>query len=110
MHHRGRMTTAFSPVPPVIANEGPIEQACRGLVLFAARVLPEDTAKTNEVRLSLYSEDRQSAVVEIVCDGVELDSTQLRSLFEPFALSDEARTAGSWPLTLTSSLALPLLG
>ena len=94
MHHRGRLTTAYSPVPPVIANESRVEQVCLGLVLFAARVLPEDTAKTNEVRLSLYSGDRQNAVVEIVCDGVELDSTQLRNLFEPFASSDEARTAG----------------
>ena len=109
MHHRGRLTTTFSPVPPVIANESRIEQVCLGLVLFAARVLPEDTAKTNEVHLSLYSEDRQNAVVEIVCDGVELDSAQLRSLFEPFASSDEARTAG-FGLSVCSSIVEQLGG
>ena len=103
MHHRGRLITAIEPVPPVVANESRIEQVCLGLVLFAARVLPEDSAKTNKVRLSLYSEERQNVIIEIICDGVELDATQLRSLFEPFASSDEARTAG-FGLSVCSSI------
>ena len=93
MNHRGRLTTSISPVPPVIANESRIEQLCLGLVLFAARILPEDTVKTNEVRLSLDSQDQQCAI-KIVCEGVEFDASQLRSLFEPFASSDESRTSG----------------
>src|SRR5664279_930585 len=63
-------------------------------VLDYSSLQPEDSAKTNEVRLSLYSEERQNAIIEIVCEGVEFDTAQLRSLFEPFASSDEARTAG----------------
>ena len=103
MHHRGRLTTSFERVPPIVANESRIEQVCLGLVLFAARILPEDSAKTNEVRLALFSIDRQTVVIEIVCDGVELDAVQLRSLFEPFASSDEARTAG-FGLSVCSSI------
>ncbi len=103
MHHRGRLTIAFERVPPVVANESRIEQVCLGLVLFAIRILPEDSAKTNEVRLSLYSEEQQNVIIEIVCEGVELDATQLRSLFEPFASSDEARTAG-FGLSVCSSI------
>ena len=38
-----------------------------------------------------------------MCDGVELDAVQLRSLFEPFASSDEARTAG-FGLSVCSSI------
>jgi len=94
MHHRGRLITEFSAVQPVLANESRVEQVCLGLVLFAARMLPEDTAKTNQVRLSLYSNELQHAVIEIVCEGVHLDESQLGVLFEPFAPSDEARTAG----------------
>ena len=103
MHHRGRLTTVFEQVPPVIANESRIEQVCLGLFLFAARILPEASANTNGVRLSLYSEDRQNAIIEIVCEGVEFDTAQLRSLFEPFASSDEARTAG-FGLSVCSSI------
>jgi PAS domain S-box-containing protein len=103
MHHRGRLTTSFEQVPPIVANESRIEQVCLGLVLFAARILPEDSAKTNEVRLALYSSDRQTVVIEIVCEGVQLDAGQLRSLFEPFASSDEARTAG-FGLSVCSSI------
>ncbi len=103
MHHRGRLTTSFEQVPPIVANESRIEQACLGLVLFAARILPEDSAKTNEVRLTLFSSDRQNVVIEIVCEGVQLDAVQLRSLFEPFASSDEARTAG-FGLSVCSSI------
>jgi two-component system cell cycle sensor histidine kinase/response regulator CckA len=103
MHHRGRLTTSFEQVPPIVANESRIEQVCLGLVLFAARILPEDTAKTNEVRLALFSTDQQTVAIEIVCEGVELDAVQLRSLFEPFASSDEARTAG-FGLSVCSSI------
>jgi PAS domain S-box-containing protein len=93
MQHRGRFTTAFEQVPPVVANESRIEQVCLGLVLFAARILPEDSAKTCEVSLALYSDERENAIIEIVCEGVELHASQLRDLFEPFALNEEARTA-----------------
>lgn len=108
MHHRGRLNICLSSVPPVVANESRVEQVFLGLVLFAARMLPEDTAKTNEVRLALYSND-QHAVVEIVCEGAHLDSNQLSSLFEPFAPSDEARTAG-FGLSVCSSIVEQLGG
>ena len=94
LHHRGRLITEFSVVPTLIANESRIEQVCLGVVLFAARMLPEDTAKTNRIRLSVYPDDRQYAIVQLVCEGVNLDEHQLSTLFEPFAPSDEARTAG----------------
>jgi len=95
MHHRGRLNMQLTSVPPVIGNESRIEQVFLGLTLFAARMLPEDTARTNEVRLSLYCIDRDHAVVEIVCEGAHLGTNQIGSLFDPFAPNDEARTAGS---------------
>lgn len=94
IRHRGRLTTAIGRVPPVVANEARIEQVCLGLVLFVARILLEDSAKTNEVRLSLYTDDHENAIVEIVCDGVELDASQLRSLSEPFPSGPETPPTG----------------
>ncbi|HEY5956120.1 MAG TPA: PAS domain S-box protein [Polyangiaceae bacterium] len=94
VHHRGRLTTRFEDVPPVLANEAKIEQICLGLLLFAAQMLPDDAAKRHEVRLSLESDERKFAVLEIVCEGCDVGAINVDRLFDPFNSNDDGRALG----------------
>lgn len=94
VHHRGRLTTRFEVVPPVLANESKIEQICLGLLLFAAQMLPDDADKRREVRLSLAADERKFAVLEVICEGCLVTDNDLEALLQPFATSDEGRTFG----------------
>jgi PAS domain S-box-containing protein len=109
VHHRGRLTTRFEDVPPVLANESKVEQICLSLLLFAAQMLPDDAAKRHEVRLSLAADDRKFAVLEIVCEGCDVSEIDIEKLFDPFAASDEGRMLG-FGLSVCSGLVEQLGG
>lgn len=94
VHHRGRLTTRFENVPPVLANESKIEQICLGLLLFAAQMLPDDTNHRHEVRLSLAADERKFAVLEVICEGCTVTDTDLETLFHPFSTNDDGRLLG----------------
>jgi PAS domain S-box-containing protein len=94
VHHRGRLTTRFEDVPPVLANEAKIEQICLGLLLFAAQMLPDDAAKRHEVRISLESDERKFAVLEIVCEGCDVGAIDVDKLFDPFTPNEDGRALG----------------
>ncbi len=94
VHHRGRLATRFEDVPPIQANESRVEQICLGLLIFAARMLPDDGRATREVRLSLHLDEKHQAVIEVICDGCQLSPEEIDRLFDPFAAHDEARSAG----------------
>jgi two-component system, cell cycle sensor histidine kinase and response regulator CckA len=94
VHHRGKLTTRFENVPPVLANESKVEQICLGLLLFAAQMLPDDAAQQREVRLSLEADERQFAVLEIVCEGCNVTESDVQNLFDPFSASDDGKVLG----------------
>jgi len=91
IHHRGRLTTRFEDVPLVLANESKIEQICLGLLLFAAQMLPDDTSVRHEVRLTLETDERNFAVLEIVCEGCRVEPMEIERLFAPFTATEEGR-------------------
>jgi nitrogen-specific signal transduction histidine kinase len=103
VHHRGRLTTHFENVPQVVANESKLEQICLGLLLFAAQMLPDDAPLRHAVRLNLESDERHFAVLEIVCEGCELDASMVEQLFDPFAQGGESSPKG-FGLSVCSSL------
>jgi len=109
VRHRGKLTTRFENVPPVLANEAKIEQVCLGLLLFATQMLPDDTVKRHEVRLSLVADERQFAVFEIVCEGCNTAELDIERLFDPFAPRDGGKMLG-FGLSLCSSLVEQLGG
>jgi two-component system, cell cycle sensor histidine kinase and response regulator CckA len=109
VHHRGKLTTRFENVPPVLANESKVEQICLGLLLFAAQMLPDDAAEQHEVRLSLEADERQFAVLEIVCEGCHVTEADVQNLFDPFAASDDGRVLG-FGLSVCSGLVEQLGG
>lgn len=109
VHHRGRLTTRFENVPPVMANESKVEQICLGLLLFAAQMLPDDAVKRHEVRLSLAADERQFAVLEIVCEGCNVAEIDIERLFDPFASRDDGKMLG-FGLSVCSGLVEQLGG
>ncbi len=109
VHHRGKLTTRFENVPPVLANESKVEQICLSLLLFAAQMLPDDATKRHEVRLSLAADERQFAVLEIVCEGCNVAELDLERLFDPFTASDEGKMLG-FGLSVCSGLVEQLGG
>lgn len=94
VHHRGRLTTRFESVPPVLASQSKVEQICLGLLLFAAQVLPDDASRRYEVRMSLEADERKLAVLEVVCEGCHFAEPELERLFEPLPASEDGRVLG----------------
>ncbi len=92
--HRGRLIMRLEQVPPVSANESRVEQICMALLLFAARILPEGGARPREVRVDLSVDEHRFAIVEVTCEGAQLDAVEVEQLFDPFAPNDQARIAG----------------
>ncbi|HMA94693.1 MAG TPA: PAS domain S-box protein, partial [Polyangiaceae bacterium] len=94
VHHRGRLTTRFESVPPVLANESKVEQICLGLLLFAAQMLPDDAEKRHEVRLSLQADERKFAVLEVECEGCHVTDSEIARLFDPLTSREDGKALG----------------
>lgn len=109
VHHRGKLSTRFEAVPQVLASESRLEQICLGLLLFAAQVLPDDAEARHEVRLSLETDERNFAVLEIVCEGSMFEVSEIERLFEPFGPTEEFKLRGVG-LSVCSSLVEQLGG
>jgi PAS domain S-box-containing protein len=84
VRHRARVSTAFSPVGHVWANEGRIEQVVLNLLLNAAQAMPESSNDTNEIRVSIRAGGDASAILEVSDNGMGIPPDVLPRIFDPF--------------------------
>jgi PAS domain S-box-containing protein len=81
---RARVTTLFTPAPPVWANEGRVEQVVLNLLLNAAQAMPEARAATNEIRVSVRADGAGRAILEVADNADGIPSEILPRIFDPF--------------------------
>jgi PAS domain S-box-containing protein len=84
VRHRAKVTTSFSPVSPVLANESRLEQVVLNLLLNACHAMPEERAAVNEVRISVRAEPGDRAVLEVSDNGTGIPPEVLPRIFDPF--------------------------
>lgn len=84
IRHRARVSTSFSAVPPVEANESKLGQVFLNLLVNAAQAIPEGRADTNEIAVAtMLSRDGQ-VVVEVRDTGTGITPEVRKRLFTPF--------------------------
>ncbi|MGH7272482.1 MAG: PAS domain S-box protein, partial [Polyangiaceae bacterium] len=84
LRHRAKVTSSFSPVGPVLANEAGLEQVVLNLLLNASHAMPESHATTNEVRITVRPEGEGRALIEVSDNGEGIDPATLPRIFDPF--------------------------
>jgi signal transduction histidine kinase/ActR/RegA family two-component response regulator len=88
--HRARVVRDFNDVPPVEANEAALGQVFLNLLVNAAQAIPEGNVQGNEVRVTVSSDDRGSAIVEVADTGVGMAPDVLARIFDPFFTSNKS--------------------
>jgi two-component system NtrC family sensor kinase len=84
VRHRARLVKDYSPLPPIVGNDGKLFQVFLNLVINAAHSIPEGQVEANEIRLVTREDERGWAVVEVQDTGGGIKPEHLSRIFEPF--------------------------
>ena len=84
IRHRARLVTSFEPAQPVWGNEARLEQVVINLLLNASHAMPEPSADTNEIRVSVSPHGRGHVALEVSDNGRGIPGDVLPRIFDPF--------------------------
>ncbi len=84
IRHRAQVTTSFSTVPPVDANESRLGQVFLNLIVNAAQSIPEGRAEDNEIAVTTMFVPDGNVVVEVRDTGEGMSEEVKKHLFTPF--------------------------
>jgi two-component system, NtrC family, sensor kinase len=88
--HQARLLTSLREVPHVKANELKLSQVVVNLLTNAVQALTGER-QDNEIRVSTYTDEKGSAVIEVEDNGRGMTEAVRLSIFEPFFTT---KTAG----------------
>jgi two-component system NtrC family sensor kinase len=83
IHHRARLVTDLSDVPPLLGSEQRLEQVCLNLLVNAVQALPDGRAE-NEIRVSLRPSAAGEAIIEVSDNGLGIPEDVRSRIFDPF--------------------------
>jgi PAS domain S-box-containing protein len=81
--HQARLTTSLREVPSVLANELKLSQVLVNLLTNAVQALTGER-EDNEVRVSSWTDETGSAVIEVEDNGRGMSESVRLAVFEPF--------------------------
>jgi PAS domain S-box-containing protein len=81
--HQARLLTSLRDVPNVNANELKLSQVVVNLLTNAVQALTGDR-EDNEVRVSTWTDETGSAIIEVEDNGQGMNEETRRAIFEPF--------------------------
>ncbi|MEI8255674.1 MAG: PAS domain S-box protein [Deltaproteobacteria bacterium] len=84
IRHRARLLRDFRAAPPVEASAARLGQVFLNLLVNAAQAIPEGHADENQIRVSLFTSESGSAVVEVEDTGGGIPPAVLGRIFVPF--------------------------
>jgi len=110
IHHRARMVTEFSPVPPIRGSEQRLGQVFLNLLINAAQAIPEGSADRNEIRAVTRLDGTGRVVVEIhdTGSGIALDVAE--RIFDPFFTTKPVGTGTGLGLSICHGIVASLGG
>ena len=83
IRHRARLVLELEPVPPVLGDEGRLDQVFVNLLSNAVHAIPEGNASENEIRIVVRPEPARVRI-EVRDSGVGIAPELLPRIFEPF--------------------------
>ncbi len=83
LRHRARLSTSYADVPAVLGSASQLEQVVLNLLVNAAQSLPEASAATNEIAVSLRHRDDR-VILKVRDNGVGIPEDVLPRVFDPF--------------------------
>ncbi len=85
IRHRARLVERIADqVPPVVGNQHRIEQVAVNLLLNAAQAIPENSAGTNTVTVTVSATESEEVVIEVSDSGCGMTPDVRGRIFEPF--------------------------
>jgi PAS domain S-box-containing protein len=84
IRHRARLVKSYGEAPLVAADEARLGQVFVNLLVNAAQAIPEGQADRHEIRVTLHTNERGRAVVEIRDTGQGIPPEHLARIFDPF--------------------------
>jgi PAS domain S-box-containing protein len=83
IHHRARLATDLTDVPPILGSAQRLEQVFLNLLVNAVQALPDGRAD-NEIRVSLKAGPAGEAIVEVADNGLGIPEEVRSRIFDPF--------------------------
>jgi CheY-like chemotaxis protein len=94
IRHRGQLVTAIRDVPSVVGREGQMEQAFLTLLIFAARLLPEESEQRGQMAIATTLDEQGRVEVTVRCVGAPLHAAARQRIFEPFGSGGDEPALG----------------
>jgi PAS domain S-box-containing protein len=110
IRHRAQVVTSFEPARAVLANEARLEQVVVNLLLNAAQALPEETASSNVVRVSVREDGERRAVLEVSDNGEGIPPDVLPRIFDPFFTTKPVGVGTGLGLSICHGIVMSLGG
>ena len=110
LRHRGRVTTRFDAVPPVIAEETRLAQVFVNLLVNAAQALPIGQADRNEIAVSAECAPDGRVAVTVRDTGCGIPAGELGRIFDPFFTTKPRGVGTGLGLSICSDIAHKLGG
>ena len=82
--HRAQLRKDYGPVPRVLANESRLGQVFLNLVINATQAIPEGRVVDHEIVVTLRTDEKSNAVVEVRDTGSGIAPELLKRIFDPF--------------------------
>jgi PAS domain S-box-containing protein len=84
IRQRARLVRSFTRVPTVRSNASQLGQVLLNVLINAAQSIAEDSAGTNEIRISTALDDQGRVLIRIEDTGEGIASEHLHRVFDPF--------------------------
>jgi two-component system cell cycle sensor histidine kinase/response regulator CckA len=84
IRHRAKLVKDLTPGCEVMANEARLGQVLLNLLVNAVQALPDERARTNEIRVVVAPAENDRIVIEVHDNGVGIPSQVRGRIFEPF--------------------------
>ena len=84
LRHRGRVTTALGPLPPLLGDEARLSQVLINLLVNASQALTEGAVQSNEISVTTRTDELGRGIIEIKDNGCGMSTAVLKRAFDPF--------------------------
>jgi two-component system cell cycle sensor histidine kinase/response regulator CckA len=110
LQHRAQLRTRFDAAPPIAGDSARVEQVLVNLLVNAAHAIAPGRAERNEVFVSLCSDDRGRAVIEVRDTGDGIHPDVIEKIFEPFFTTKKAGVGTGLGLSISHGIVKSLGG
>ena len=110
IRHRARLVRNFTAAPVVQGSDGRLAQVFLNLLVNAAQAIPEGSAAQNEVTVTIRTDARGRAVVDVSDTGEGIPPEMRARIFDPFFTTKEVGVGTGLGLSLCRGIVASLGG